>query len=111
MDATPAAIAEAALRAEPDEEEDRKDYPGPSEQRRSDSGSYVWGEVRNAAGKEVKLALSAPNGYDLTVTASLGIAEYILQMAHPVGGYFTPSQLMGADYVLKLPGVRLIEAH
>ena len=25
------------------------------------------------------------------------------------GGYFTPSQLMGAEYVLKLPGVRLIQ--
>jgi short subunit dehydrogenase-like uncharacterized protein len=83
--------------------------PGPSEQRRSDSGSYVWGEVRNAAGKEVRLALSAPNGYDLTVTASLGIVEHLMQLAHPVGGYFTPSQFMGADYVLKLPGVRLIE--
>jgi short subunit dehydrogenase-like uncharacterized protein len=87
-----------------------KTTPGPSEQRRSDSGSYVWGEVRNAAGKEVKLALSAPNGYDLTVTASLGIAEHLLQLTSPPGGgYFTPSQLMGADYVLKLPGVRLIE--
>jgi short subunit dehydrogenase-like uncharacterized protein len=84
--------------------------PGPSEQRRSDSGSYVWGEVRNAAGKESKLALSAPNGYDLTVTASLGIVEHLLrQTSAPGGGYFTPSQLMGADYVLKLPGVRLIE--
>ncbi len=85
--------------------------PGPSEQRRRDSGSYVWGEVRNASGKEVKLGLSAPNGYDLTVTASLGIAEHLLsQMQPPAGGYFTPSQLMGADYVLKLPGVTLVES-
>jgi short subunit dehydrogenase-like uncharacterized protein len=84
--------------------------PGPSEQRRSDSGSYVWGEVRNAAGKQAKLELAAPNGYDLTVTASLGIVEHLLRLASPPGGgYFTPSQLMGADYVLKLPGVRLIE--
>jgi short subunit dehydrogenase-like uncharacterized protein len=87
-----------------------KTTPGPSEKRRSDSGSYVWGEVRNAAGKQAKLELAAPNGYDLTVTASLGIAEYLLrQTSPPAGGYFTPSQLMGADYVLKLPGVRLIE--
>ncbi|MDR3387877.1 MAG: saccharopine dehydrogenase NADP-binding domain-containing protein [Rudaea sp.] len=86
-----------------------KTTPGPSEKRRSDSGSYVWGEVRNRAGKEVKLALSAPNGYDLTVTASLGIAEHVLQLTHPTGGYFTPSQLMGADYVVNLPGVKLLE--
>lgn len=87
-----------------------KTTPGPTERQRRDSGSYVWGEVRNAAGKQVKLALSAPNGYDLTVTASLGIAAHVLGLTHPVGGYLTPSQLMGADYVLKLPGVRLIGA-
>lgn len=84
--------------------------PGPSAKRRSDSGSYIWGEVRNGAGKQVQLELAAPNGYDLTVTASLGIAEHLLRLTSPPrGGYFTPSQLMGADYVLKLPGVRLIE--
>lgn len=84
--------------------------PGPSEQRRHDSGSYVWGEVRNAAGREVALALSAPNGYELTVTASLGIVERLLGLTSPPdGGYFTPSQFMGVDYVLKLPGVHLIE--
>jgi short subunit dehydrogenase-like uncharacterized protein len=86
-----------------------KTTPGPSEQRRSDNGSHIWGEVRNALGKEVKLELQAPNGYDLTVTASLGIAEYLMrQTSATTGGYFTPSQLMGADYVLKLPGVRLV---
>lgn len=87
-----------------------RDTPGPSQERRRDSGSYVWGEVRNASGRGVKLALAAPNGYDLTVTAALGIAEQLLfPTGAGRGGYFTPSQLMGADYVLKLPGVRLID--
>lgn len=84
--------------------------PGPSDERRGKSDTYVWGEVRNAAGQEAKLALLTPNGYDLTVTASLGIAEHLLQNLGRVrGGYFTPSLLMGADYVLKLPGVKLVE--
>ena len=84
--------------------------PGPSDARRENSDTYVWGEVRNAAGQEEKLALITPNGYDLTVTASLGIVEYLLQRLGQLGGgYFTPSLLMGADYVLKLPGVKLIE--
>ena len=84
--------------------------PGPSDERREKSDTYVWGEVRNAAGAEAKLTLVTPNGYDLTVTASLGIAEYLLQrLGRLGGGYFTPSMLMGADYVLKLPGVKLIE--
>jgi short subunit dehydrogenase-like uncharacterized protein len=88
-----------------------RNTPGPSQQRRQDSGCHVWGEVRNAAGKEARLALTAPNGYDLTVTASLGIAQRLLEQAQPPqGGYYTPSLLMGADYVTTLPGVRLIEA-
>jgi short subunit dehydrogenase-like uncharacterized protein len=84
--------------------------PGPSAERRGDSDCYIWGEVRNAAGNEAKLALITPNGYDLTVTASLGIAEHLLERPRRLGGgYFTPSMLMGADYVLTLPGVKLIE--
>jgi short subunit dehydrogenase-like uncharacterized protein len=84
--------------------------PGPSDERREKSDTYVWGEVRNAKGQEAKLALITPNGYDLTVTASLGIAEHLLQrLGRLGGGYFTPSLLMGADYVLTLPGVKLIE--
>ena len=81
---------------------------GPSDERRRDNGCYVWGEVKNATGGEAKLGITGPNGYDLTVTASLGIVEHLLKASGKVaGGYYTPSQLMGADYVLKLPGVRL----
>jgi len=83
--------------------------PGPSEKRRQDTGSYVWGEVRNDAGNSARLELAAPNGYDLTVSASLGIVQRLLGNDNVAGGYFTPSMLMGADYVLKLPGVKLIE--
>lgn len=83
--------------------------PGPSERRRRDTGCYIWGEARDVAGQQVTMELETPNGYDLTVTASLGIAEYLLgRTSPPSGGYFTPSQLMGAEYVLKLPGVRLV---
>jgi short subunit dehydrogenase-like uncharacterized protein len=83
---------------------------GPSEQRRRDNGCYVWGEMTNAAGNVAKLSIAGPNGYDLTVTASLGIAERLLTPDRRfTGGYLTPSQFMGADYVLKLPDVRLVE--
>jgi short subunit dehydrogenase-like uncharacterized protein len=81
---------------------------GPSEERRRDNGCHVWGEVRNASGGEARLSIAGPNGYDLTVTASLGIVEHLLNAPGKIaGGYYTPSQLMGADYVLKLPDVRL----
>ena len=81
--------------------------PGPSAERRERTHCHVWGEVRNASGVQAALALRTPNGYDLTVTACLGIVEAILAR-RPAGGFYTPSQLMGADYVLSLPGVTLI---
>ena len=83
-----------------------KNVRGPSDDKRESTVTHVWGEVRNAAGREVKRRLVTPNGYALTVTASLGIVERLLrEKTDP--GYRTPSQLMGADYVLSLPGVAL----
>lgn len=80
---------------------------GPNEIKRAGTESIVWGEVRDAAGNQKSLRLRAPNGYDITVTAALGIVERLLRDA-PAGGYYTPSQLMGAEYVLSLPGVSLL---
>lgn len=84
-----------------------RNVKGPDAQRRAGTESIVWGEVRDAAGREAKRTLRVPNGYDLTVTASLGIVERLRGQA-PTGGYYTPSQLMGADYVLTLPGVTVL---
>jgi short subunit dehydrogenase-like uncharacterized protein len=50
--------------------------------------------------------MTTPDGYDVTVTASLGIVEYLLEN-EVEGGFYTPSLLMGADYVTSLPGVSL----
>jgi short subunit dehydrogenase-like uncharacterized protein len=82
-----------------------KKVRGPSEKTRAASSGLVWGEVRDAAGNEVKAQLRTPNGYELTVTASLGIVERLLTDDKLAGGFYTPSLLMGADYVLSLPGV------
>jgi short subunit dehydrogenase-like uncharacterized protein len=80
---------------------------GPSGKRRASTESIIWGEVRNAAGESRALRLRTPNGYDITVTASLGIVQHLLQ-GGATGGYATPSQLMGPDYVLSLPGVEKV---
>ena len=79
---------------------------GPDAERRRATDCYVWGEARNTAGREEKLALTTPNGYTLTVHSALGIVDHVLRTPMP-GGYYTPSQLVGADFVLKLPGVAL----
>jgi short subunit dehydrogenase-like uncharacterized protein len=77
---------------------------GPDEARRRDSGVEVWGEVVSADGRREEGTLSGPNGYDLTVTASLGIIDR-LSRDSVEGGYYTPALLMGADYAAGLPGV------
>lgn len=81
---------------------------GPDANRRAVTGCHVWGEARNASRREVRIALKTPNGYSLTVQAALDIAHHVLS-TRPAGGYYTPSQLMGADFVLGLPGVSRVE--
>lgn len=83
-----------------------KSITGPEFGERKNSFMQLWGEVSSADGRSVSATMTTPDGYDVTVTASLGIVEYLLE--HEVeGGFYTPSLLMGADYVTSLPGVSL----
>ena len=77
---------------------------GPSQQRRAATACQLWGEVSSADGRVVAATMTTPNGYDLTVSASLGLVEYLLQN-EVEGGYYTPSLLMGSAYAESLPGV------
>lgn len=80
-----------------------KSVRGPDEKTREKANTFVWGEATNAAGETRCARVEVPNGYSLTVTASLGIVAFLLN--NPVaGGAITPSKLMGADYVSRLPG-------
>lgn len=79
---------------------------GPSDDRRAGTVTQVWGEVVSADGRTASATMTTPNGYDLTVTASLGIVEYLLENTVE-GGFFTPSLLMGSGYAESLPGVSL----
>lgn len=79
---------------------------GPSDKVRSNSQMQLWGEAVSADGRSVAATMTTPNGYDVTVTASLGIVEYLLEN-DAEGGYYTPSLLMGSDYAESLPGVTM----
>ena len=81
---------------------------GPSEEKRKDAETWVWGEATDAAGRQVSAILKTPNGYTLTVLAALGIVAKLMVAQRPIGGFYTPSRLMGADYVLRLPGVKRV---
>ena len=83
-----------------------KSVTGPDLNERQDSQMQLWGEVSSADGRSVSATMSTPDGYDVTVTASLGIVEHLLEN-EVEGGFYTPSLLMGNDYVTKLPGVSM----
>ncbi len=88
-----------------------KRVKGPSEEERKGSRSHVWGEVRSDSGYLLQARLTTANGYEMTVHGSLGVVERLLEKRLQPG-YYTPSQLMGKDFVTTLPGsseIRLME--
>ena len=83
-----------------------KSVSGPEISERQGSKMQLWGEATTADGRSVSATMTTPNGYDVTVTASLGIVEHLLEN-DVEGGFYTPSLLMGADYAASLPGVSI----
>ena len=79
---------------------------GPGTGERKNTQMQLWGEVFSADGRRVSATMTTPDGYDVTVTASLGIVKYLLDN-DVEGGFYTPSLLMGAEYGTSLPGVTL----
>ncbi|NUT22505.1 MAG: NAD(P)H-binding protein [Hamadaea sp.] len=77
--------------------------PGPTPETRAKRPMHVWGEAITPGERRVARITTA-NGYDLTVTGSLPIVVQLLSDGYAESGARTPSQLMGADYVTKLPG-------
>jgi short subunit dehydrogenase-like uncharacterized protein len=81
---------------------------GPDEAQRAAHSTYVWGEVTNAAGTRRTARVKTANGYTVTVEGALAAVQRLLSDA-PAPGYYTPSQLLGADFVTRLPGSGAIE--
>jgi short subunit dehydrogenase-like uncharacterized protein len=78
---------------------------GPSDEQRSNARSLVWGQVTNTRGEKVTERLSCPDGYTLTMHASLLIAQKILAGKFKPG-YQTPASAYGEDLVLEIPGAK-----
>jgi short subunit dehydrogenase-like uncharacterized protein len=81
---------------------------GPDQAKRADQGTYVWGEARNARGECKVARVHTANVYSLTIDAALAVVGYLLQ-TRPPGGAYTPSRLLGADLVTRLPGSSAID--
>lgn len=79
---------------------------GPDVTERKIVQMQVWGEVSTADGRSVSATMTTPDGYNVTVFASLAILKFLLEN-DVEGGFYTPSLLMGADFVKTLPGMSL----
>ncbi len=78
---------------------------GPSDEQRNKASSLVWGRATNAAGKTATVRLSGPEGYTLTVLATLIIVQKVLS-GNFLAGYQTPSSAYGENLVMEIPGVK-----
>ncbi|MGE8496134.1 MAG: saccharopine dehydrogenase family protein [Pseudomonas sp.] len=76
---------------------------GPDQSARERLHTWVWGEVRNAAGEVKSARVQTGNGYDVTVHGTLLAVRHLLAY-QGAGGCFTPSRLLGARCVEQLPG-------
>ena len=79
-----------------------KTVKGPSEEKRARMPTFVWGEASNARGEKKIARIRTANGYSLTVTGSLAVVEHVMNNKL-AGGAYTPSKLVGADLVTRLP--------
>lgn len=75
---------------------------GPDEAARAKMPTFVWGEATNTRGEKKTARIRTANGYSLTITGSLAVIEHLMDN-QPTGGAYTPSRLVGADLVTRLP--------
>jgi len=86
-----------------------KNVRGPDISTRDANRCWVWGEARDAKGHRKTIRVATLEGYSLTVVAALAVAEHVLANEVPAG-FYTPAALMGADFVLTLPGTSMLTA-
>jgi saccharopine dehydrogenase (NAD+, L-lysine-forming) len=79
---------------------------GPDERKRQRSRSEFFGEVSDADGNRVSLAMTGPNAYRLTADSTLRAVLKLVAGGVPAGSH-TPSSAFGADFVRELDGIVL----
>ncbi len=77
---------------------------GPSEEKRENLRTYVWGRASDAQGNEVVAELETPESYKLTAITAVLCAEAILN-GHVQPGFQTPAGALGSDFILNVERV------
>lgn len=78
---------------------------GPSDERREQGKSQVWGEARDASGATATARLEGPEAYTLTAMTAVEAARRLVT-TEIEPGFQTPSRAFGADFILQFDGVR-----
>jgi short subunit dehydrogenase-like uncharacterized protein len=76
---------------------------GPTAAQRDASPAYLYGRATGPGGRSQEIRFKTLNGYSLTVLSALAMAEHLLNPTNQSGA-FTPSALMGQDFIYSLPG-------
>ena len=71
---------------------------------RAKGRTYLWGEVRDAAGATATATLETPEAYAFTAVSAVSAVERVLA-GNVSAGAWTPSRAFGPDFVAGLPGV------
>jgi len=77
---------------------------GPGPEARATGRTYLWGEVKDAAGATATATLETPEAYAFTAVSAVAATERVLAGGVPPGAW-TPSRAFGPDFVTGLPGV------
>jgi short subunit dehydrogenase-like uncharacterized protein len=78
--------------------------PGPTQEERARSSTYLWGEARDDRGAVVVSRQRGPEGYTLTALTAVAVIERVLA-GETLPGFQTPGRLFGPDFILGVPGV------
>lgn len=76
---------------------------GPTAAQRDASPAFLHGRVIAPDGGSHEIRFKTLNGYSLTVLSALAMAQHLLNPTNQAG-VFTPSALMGQDFIYSLPG-------
>ncbi len=86
----------------------RSGIRGPTREELEHGASYFVGEVEDDAGHKAVSRLVGPNAYTFTARTAVLAAEQVLQgRIRP--GFQTPSRMFGAEFVLKVRDVSLVD--
>jgi len=83
---------------------------GPSHENLEKGRSYLWGKAWNEKNESVEARLEVCNGYQLTASTCVLIAEKFLN-SEVRTGYFTPAQYFGEGLILEVEGSKYLPEH